>query len=614
MNDIRHHTPHTEIQHKDKQFSELRYTFFRKSMKNASTMPLSKPPKTGTHLPKFTSPTGCHILCTTSYLTRVKKSINHIQKRNLFHTFESRKLITNLPLRTSKRKYIKIDMKKLLCTIGAFCFAVANFAQTYPVDLTVKMEKGYNGLNKGTQVHIKGVEYAPSEYNNAVNGNSYFLLVDDQKIEVTDKIENKMSFEYRRVQDLWDAEIISNVLFLLQKKGPQNDMRSDMESDALEYINKVKSYNMELNDPCLENYIYGLIAKIAPVDIIDGRPGNVNLLILDDPSMNACIYPNGTLVLHTGLLSCLHSEDELVAVLSHEIAHFILDHSVQNVNKTITRQKRAEFWTALATGVTAVAEGVAASKNNYYVPGAATLGVAVLSSAIASQVIDRLGMQYNHEQEYEADGLAIKVLELLGYDKNALATALNRIQLAMVSERSKAMYFQSYSHPALMERINKAGKPLEERNQSFEKEISFAVSSTARLKFEDRRFRQALALVSQNINNKVATSEDYIIKAHCLMALYNDDANNNLAWSMIHQAKAINPENINIYKIEILTSIRLKNKAEALTLLQEYEAKLMQMRESLTRTESDLTWDETNRYTLKELEWAKKMQVKLQNM
>ena len=173
----------------------------------------------------------------------------------------------------------------------------------------------------------------------------------------------------------------------LEKKGIQNSLRAEMEKDALEYISKVKAYGLEFNDPYLENYIYSLIAKIAPVTIVDGRPGNVNLLILEDATLNACIYPNGTLVINTGLLSALHSEDELVAILSHEIAHFILDHSIDNVNKNKARQKRAEFWAALATGVAAVAEGVVASQNKYYVPGAATLGVAMMASTIASNVI-----------------------------------------------------------------------------------------------------------------------------------------------------------------------------------------------------------------------------------
>ena len=97
----------------------------------------------------------------------------------------------------------------------------------------------------------------------------------------------------------------------------------------------------------------------------------------------------------------------------------MLDHSVQNVIQAQKRQQRAEFWAALATGLTAVAEGVVAATSDYYIPGAATLGVAVLSTNIASAVIDRLGMNYNHQQETDADMMAIEVLRILGYNENA---------------------------------------------------------------------------------------------------------------------------------------------------------------------------------------------------
>lgn len=427
-------------------------------------------------------------------------------------------------------------------------------------------------------------------------------------------MEDRMTFHYQTVQDLWDAQVISNVIKTLSKKGLQSKMRSEMETDALEYISKVKGYNMELKDPFLENYIYSLVAKIAPVDIIDGRPGNVNILLVDDPSTNAGMYPNGTLVIHSGLLACLNTEDELVAILGHEIAHFILDHSVQNINKVIARKKRAEFWAAVATGVTAVAEGVAATQNRYYIPGAATLGVAALSTAIASEVIDHLGMKYNHEQEYEADNMAVEVLKILGYDPNALATALHKLQAVQIKDRVQSMYFQSYSHPALVERIQKAGTPQDRHDAQFEKMISFAVTSAARMKFEDRRFRQVLPLVSQNISNHVGTAEDYILKANCMMSLYDSAESNSEILQLIEVAKQLEPTNINIYKTEILAFLRTKDYQKAVALMDEYLVKLNELRSSLVQVEDDRTWDSTNQFTLEEIAWTEKMKIKVKNL
>lgn len=506
-------------------------------------------------------------------------------------------------------------MKRFIILIFCvFISMLSTIAQIYEIDLSATMQKDFKQLKKGSSINISKVKHSivVSQYGTLVD--EYSIIVGSDTLPIKSKIGDKFNFEYKHIQDLWNAQIISNVLTELQNKGIQESLRREMEEEALNYINKQKEYGLVFNDPYLENYIYGLVSKIAPTTLIDSRPGNVNILILDSPDVNACMFSNGTMIINTGLLAELHTEDELVAVLSHEIAHFILDHGVQNVNKATERKKRAEFWAALATGLTAVAESVAASKNNYYMPGAATLGMAVLSTSIARQVVDRLGMRYNAEQEKEADKVAVKVLELLGYDKNALATALNRMKDNMVLERSHAMYFQTYSHPALVNRIYYAGEPQSIVDLKFEQKISFAITSTARMKFEDRRFRQVLPLVNQNIYNEVATPEDYILKANSLLALYNDTQTNIEVLELINIAKSLDENNINYYKAEILANLRLEKLTVAQELLTQYLLKLDEMKLSLKEIESDITWEANYRFILTEKDWAKRMSIKVKAM
>ncbi len=499
-------------------------------------------------------------------------------------------------------------MKKLLVAIIFILSLFLCHAQPfiYEINLSATLINRYEGFEKGSQVKISGVihEALVEPYNQNRIKDLYYIRLNEQLSLVTRGLVDKLNFECKTVQDIWNSEIIKKVLVSLQNKGIQKELRLEMEQDALEYIERLNSNGLRYNEPYLENYIYGLIAKIAPVDFIDGRPENVNLIILDDASLNVGMYPNGTLMITTGILSCLHSEDELVAVLSHEIAHFVLDHQIQNVNKAVSRKKRAEFWTAFATGVTAVAEGAIAANNQNYVPGMATIGMAILSSSIASQMIDRLGMKYNHEQEGEADKLAKRILSILQYDTNALSTVLAHIREVMETERSDGMYFASFTHPALSDRIMYLGNSQMPPDPNFEKEISFAVTSTARKKYGNGRFRQAIDLVSQNIVNEVAISEDFILKAYCLFALYNNYQSNHEAMSLINSAKEINPSDINIYKAEILAYLRLGERETALRLLQEYESKLI----SLFRKDYSAHFIES------ELSWSKNMQIKLKGM
>lgn len=490
------------------------------------------------------------------------------------------------------------------------------YGQTFDLDLNATMIKSNGVWKKGSQVHITkfvhDVRITPNTY--GTQSKDVFYLEDDEgnQVEINSKVDDCFNFEYKNIQDFWDAGIITNVLYTLKKKGFQYDLRQDMEKDALQYINELQARGLEFNDPFLNTYIYSLIAKIAPFQIIDGRPGSINIIIENNPTINAACYPNGTIVLNTGLIAALHSEDELVAILAHEIAHFILDHSVQNVNEAISRQKRAEFWGALLTGLTAVGEAYVATQNRYYIPGAATIGMAAISTSIASEVIDRLGMNYNHEQEFEADKFAFNALKILGYDKNALASALSRLRTEYINERNNTMYLNSYTHPDLIQRIRRTGSAQDIKDTKFEQIISFAVSSVAMMKYSDRRFRQCLTFVDQNIKNGVATADDYILKANCLLSTKNDVTSNNEVISLINKAKSLDESNINIHKTEILATLRIGDKNRALELLNVYVQTLVSY--NLSEIKSDDWWDKMKSFVSSEKVWAKNMIVKLSGM
>ncbi|MBQ3843819.1 MAG: M48 family metallopeptidase [Bacteroidales bacterium] len=344
-------------------------------------------------------------------------------------------------------------MKKFLLIV---VFIVACYhdtiAQTYrteggqELNISAKVEKSFDNLKNGDKVTFTKMVVTR---NDRLHPDDIYLWSGENKYKYKDVINN-CSFEYNSIQQFWDTQVLVNVMPDRSIFGYQSELRSEIEEEAISYIYRVKSSGSEFNDPYLESYIYTLVSKIAPCYLIDDRPVNVNLLLLDNPSMNACCFPNGTIVLNTGLLAQLHSEDELVAVLSHEIAHFVMDHTVINIFKEIERQERAQFWASVATAFAAAAEAAIATNNDYYVPGGLTAGVAFASFNIAKSVVKRLGMEYNREQESAADAAAVEVLKLLGYDENAMSTALGRM---FESYKADHYYYvinsQSKSHPSL---------------------------------------------------------------------------------------------------------------------------------------------------------------------
>lgn len=495
------------------------------------------------------------------------------------------------------------NLKILLFILCSLLFVSAN-AQIVNFNLKATLLKDYGKMVKGEDITISTFFHGHEPTTDG--GYEEVFYLEDSKgnrIEIKKGLKNVFKFHFNSIQDVWNAHIITDVLYNLKKKGIQKELRNEMEEDALEYIGRVKDYGLELNDPYLENYIYSLICKIAPKQLIDGRPYNLNLLIQQNPTVNACAYPNGTIVINTGLLSLLHTEDELVAILAHEIAHFVLDHSAINVNKAISRQKRAVFWSSVAVGVTAAAEGIAAAKTGYAVPGVATAGVAALSTIISSQVLDRLGMEFNHEQDDEADEFSRNLLLYLGYDVNALSTVLSRIGNQQMLEQDDVVYVNSYNHRALIDRILQNGTPYDRVDKKFDQMMSFAVSSVANLKFGNRRFYQCLPFLEQNINNNVATVGDYMLKANCLMLIDDSSKANQEIVQCIEKARLLDDSNLYIDKIEILYFLRLNKKEEAVNLLKTYLKKM----ELVTAKSLDT-------FAVDEISWAKRMLIKLNGM
>ena len=124
-------------------------------------------------------------------------------------------------------------------------------------------------------------------------------------------------------------------------------------------------------------------------------------------------------------------------------------------------------------------------------------------------------------------------------------------------------------------------------------------------KYNHGRFAQALKYVDQNIENGVATDDDYLIKANCLMNLRNDKSSMSEALALIRKAKTINSENINILKAEILAAIRLEQFADAHQLILEYQDRLQDSM-SLVEFGSPVYNSLSD-----EFDWSRRMGVKL---
>lgn len=509
-------------------------------------------------------------------------------------------------------------MKKVILSISLLVLAHLQLLSQVPANIKYTSSKGFSSIKKDVEFVIDSVAYDPFYQRAASNlqeyNASYIITVTQSgktsRISVGSlpkELELKASDD--NLNNYWFAKNLESLRTLNEIKDLYAT-RSKIETEANRYMQLLQEYNLFFDDPYLESYLYSVVSKILPEKRADGFPYDLKIKIVKDPSLNAAAYPNGILIVHTGLLAHVHTEDELAAILTHEIAHFVANHTLVNIRQMQKAQQKAEALAALTAVAGAVVAGTAAAGGNYYSNASIMKSTAVLAYAAANSYLEKIGMQYNREQEEEADKMALDALKYLGYDRYALASVFQRMADIYTDEGNWAAYYLAGDHPSLHDRIMYCGgRPSKAVDNEFEKMVSFAVTSTAISKYNDGRFKQALALVNQNIDNKVGTDDDYLIKARCLLNLYSDDEHNKEALAMVQKAKSLYSGNVNILRTEIIACLRNNDLNKASTLLDEY---IKQLNESL-----DKVTEQGNNYHVfltEEMEWARNMSIKVRGL
>jgi predicted Zn-dependent protease len=127
--------------------------------------------------------------------------------------------------------------------------------------------------------------------------------------------------------------------------------------------------------------------------------GNWELTVFEDYAVNAFALPGGTIGVYTGLLKVADGQDQLAAVIGHEIAHVIADHGNARISAAYAAQTGLQLAQAVAGAPTA-------QRNQLW----GLLGLGVQAGVL---------LPYGRGQESEADMLGIEYMARAGFDPGA---------------------------------------------------------------------------------------------------------------------------------------------------------------------------------------------------
>lgn len=509
--------------------------------------------------------------------------------------------------RIINKKYLLILFLQLF-----FCSLFGQNVITFKEPLTIfSLEKVNPEIKNGTELLATSLSYS-------YNDGHPLLMLTARNLDgspVSFELKKLNLFEFKEINNInktWDKLLLTNGTYSnLLTKGYQYDLRNELNNDALDYINTLSTNDRFFNDEYFEDYLYTLINKIHAGILKDERPGNIFIKIIKDSEPNAFALSNGCLIISTGLLSTIQSEDELIAVLAHEVAHFALDHQILNYNKEVDRKKRAEFWATFATVVASSADIYLTANDQNHIPGILTASTAIAASVFSDEITKRMGIKYDQSQEIEADNASIEILKVLKYDKLGLSAALQRIKNYCIVTGNFLALSGSGTHPSLDSRINQCGQVdnLEAFTQpSFLKKVSLINSYNAWIELWNfAHHLTAFELANRNISNGVGTESDYLVKAIVKRRLSNTKESNEEVINLLSIAKTLNvTPYILLNKEEGITFIRLNKKAEAKKSFQSYLSSLIDLKVSNEIKD--------NKVLEEEIIWTKKMLFKADNL
>jgi predicted Zn-dependent protease len=169
----------------------------------------------------------------------------------------------------------------------------------------------------------------------------------------------------------------------------------------------------------VNDYLNSLGQSLAMASTVPETFSGYHFLATNSDDINAFGAPSGFILATRGLLRCATSEDEVAAILAHEIGHVTGGHGM----KAIKASRLAEAGTLLAQWGTSGSDSSLTGK---------------LTKAFTDSITDivktMITSGYSRDLEMQADMAAIVILHRMGYDPRALVRVLQVMKTKLKPE------------------------------------------------------------------------------------------------------------------------------------------------------------------------------------
>lgn len=203
-----------------------------------------------------------------------------------------------------------------------------------------------------------------------------------------------------------------------------------MPDDQINQMGLQAFDTLKKDKPVSTNSQYNQVASCIAQSIIRELGGNWEVVVFEDKSPNAFALPGNKIGIHTGMLALVDNQDQLAAVIGHEVGHVLAKHT----------NERASQEMAVSQGMTLL-QAVAAPQSALGQTAFGLLGVGAQYGIL---------MPYSRAQESEADIIGVDLMAKAGFDPRQSVNLWLKMEQA--SQGQQPIEFMS-THPAHATRI-----------------------------------------------------------------------------------------------------------------------------------------------------------------
>lgn len=387
-------------------------------------------------------------------------------------------------------------------------------------------------LLKNIQAHKKGdtISIYGERLNSSTDAHQYFIkdysyrFINAKKIQLVDD-----NYDY------WENLWFKNRAVSIKQKGFLHS--EELNDDAQEFYNQLLQNNLIFRDEFFYDYLYYLVNKIHPKELIKKKPTTFKLVIMKSNEKEYIVFDNGLIVLTTSLIANTKSERELVGLLTKCIAHVVLEHNSVNLEEKIKTQNRAKFWAGVAGVVSSAAMAYGTIKNDNYFSTDEILLVGASAYLLTKSVVENIGANYSSIQNTKSLKIVRDYLK-----KHETIISLN--------------------------------------NDEYTSKISNLIRYSAWQLFHSLEYHKASAMIDRVKKNNLQIAEDVLLTVKISRLTDSSNESNHKILSIIDKMKNSEDKLVELHKEEALIYLRLNKKKEAKESLSNYRYALIEMQKN----------------------------------